>query len=805
MARHPFFLLSRLLLAALLALSACHRPDPADSDARLQAARRHFQQGDYEKARVDLRSALQAWSGNGAAWTLLGDTYLRLLRSEDALAAYRKAFELDAGNWRAGLRLGLLQLDRGQKEAVEAIVERLASVQPDTPASLILRARLAALRYDLDQALTLADRAGQKAPDVPDIAAVRADLHYRNGDIEQALHLAQQAWQAGGDEPSIRDGYLDLLLHLEQWDQAERILRKAIPRDPHNLDLRQRLVQVLLAQGRPDAAETFLRRTWQALPGSRRALALLTEFLVQQHGLERALAELERLQRAAKDGLWVGMERARLLRAAGRLDEAARVYEGLLQREKRTNPRLLLQDALADLRWRQGRTGEARRLVEQVLARSPRDPDALTVRARLALADQRPLDAITDLRTVLKARPADRGARYLLARAHLMNGEPILARENLLQVLAADPKDVDARLALARLERRTGHPAAARERLEKGWRAGQGDVRFAIELVRLHLAGHRPQDALAVARQVQQHHPQSALGYLLAGLALDHEGRRQRAVEELEKAVARQPDSLLALSALVSRLLAEQRYAEAGQRVTQALSRHPDDPLLHLLQGRIAQARGDLAAAEASFRRASTLRPDWSGAWLQLARVQARAGNREAAQHSFERGLQGDPHNYALRAGLAVLQERSGQRAAATRAYRRLLAENPHDVLAANNLALLLIRDPQGDADGKDLDRLLSVLATVDHPEIWDTRGWIELQRGHLTQAVNLLRRAVLESPHNGGFRYHLAKARLAQGDRKAARRHLAIALQHPADLEPDERADARQLLRSLDETTADH
>lgn len=120
--------------------------------------------------------------------------------------------------------------------------------------------------------------------------------------------------------------------------------------------------------------------------------------------------------------------------------------------------------------------------------------------------------------------------------------------------------------------------------------------------------------------------------------------------------------------------------------------------------------------------------------------------------------------------------------------YRSVLAESPKHVVAANNLAFLLA------CQKADLDEALELISTAiavrgEVPELVDTRAFVLLQRGDLQPAVRDLEKIVRDAPQST-YAYHLARAKLAAGQRQAAQDDWKLALKldlsedqiHPAE-----------------------
>jgi Flp pilus assembly protein TadD len=123
----------------------------------------------------------------------------------------------------------------------------------------------------------------------------------------------------------------------------------------------------------------------------------------------------------------------------------------------------------------------------------------------------------------------------------------------------------------------------------------------------------------------------------------------------------------------------------------------------------------------------------------------------------------------------------------------KIIDQDPDHIKSLNNLAWLL-RESDPLRAFKYAERALNL--TPDDPNILDTLGIIEINRGHGAQAVRYIRRALKIAPMNLTFRYHLAKAVAMNGDKEEAKTILKEIL------EPDnsffEMQQASSLLKEL-------
>src|SRR5262249_16450541 len=167
----------------------------------------------------------------------------------------------------------------------------------------------------------------------------------------------------------------------------------------------------------------------------------------------------------------------------------------------------------AALEIRGNRVAEAEALIGEVLAKNPRDNDALVLRASLALASHRPLDAITDLRAVLRDQPDSAPVLRTLARAHLENNEPDLAREQYRRAVEVDPGNKEVRNEYADYLIRAGDFEQARRLLEAVLAADPQNF-VALELqYRAQTSAGDVAAANETAAKVVKAYPDSPLGY----------------------------------------------------------------------------------------------------------------------------------------------------------------------------------------------------------------------------------------------------------------------------------------------------
>src|SRR5262249_16213045 len=150
-------------------------------------------------------------------------------------------------------------------------------------------------------------------------------------------------------------------------------------------------------------------------------------------------------------------------------------------------------------------------------------------------------------------------------------------------------------------------------------------------------------------------------------------------------------------------------------------------------------------------------------------------GEIPAAVLNLRRAVERNPENAAARSTLALVLEGSGETIGAERQYRTVLEQDPRNVVAMNNLAYLL-------SQRGSLDDALALAQRArglggEMLESSDAGGGVYLKMNKPEQAIEVFEPLVQKQPERSTFRYHLAMALLAKGERYPAAEQLRRAL----------------------------
>jgi tetratricopeptide (TPR) repeat protein len=745
--------------------------------SHLQRGQAYFDEGNYAKASIEFRNAMQIAPKDEKARLMAGSAAEHLGHVREALGLYQSVVDSSPLNAEASADLARVLIYGGASQRALDVIQPALARHPDDPVLLTLRAAAQLVLDKPAEAVADADRALKLAPTNEEAIEVRARIYRKAGDMAGATALVTAAVQRSPTSKSLREVLADIYLVANQLEQAEQQLRELVVLAPHDSGYRYQLASFYARGHKLDQAQRVLEDAVKALPDDAQIKLTLVDFISTQ----RTRAQGEKVLRdfIAREpqnyDLQLGL--GALLQRSGALSDATKVYGEVIQKEGTEPKGLVARDRVAGIDFAQGRIQDARNLLEEVLKKNPRDTDALLLRSRIALARNEPAGAIVDLRAVVRDQPQSAGVRQLLARAYLANGEPALAEEALHSAIDLAPTDTSLRVELAQLLIRTQKVDAAVSLLEQTVRAAPEDVAVRDALAHAYLEKRDYVAAGKAAEDLQTLRPKSAEGFYLAGLVAQGQNRLDDAQREFERALAVEPQVLDALSALAHLELARGQGTKALALVKSAVENQPPNAFSLNLLGELYLTQKDVASADDAFTRAIKLGPNWWVPYRSLAASRYSAKDTAGAIAAYQSGIKAVPTEQELVVELATLYQRLDRVDDAIACYETAYRQNPYAQQVANNLAMLLVTYK---SDRGSLDQARDMTAgfsSSSDGNLLDTNGWVHFKREEFAQALQVLERAAERSPDSKEIRYHLGMAELRAGMKDRARNDLQSAL----------------------------
>jgi predicted Zn-dependent protease len=521
-----------------------------------------------------------------------------------------------------------------------------------------------------------------------------------------------------------------------------------------------------------------LRQAIKDLPAERDLKLSLVQFLAQRRSREIAEMELGGMIAAAPDDSELRFALASFYQEGKEPPKAETVYKEVIAKYKLDPPGLTARDRMAAMRLMANDVQGASRLIDEVLAKSPRDDDALMMRGDISLSNKDPRAAIADLRAVLRDQPNAIGVLRSLARAHIANGEPAIAEETLRHAVETNPKDPALQLDLARLMAQVGKPEQAETIVAELVKQRPDDYDALDAQFRIALGMADLATAKSAADAIVALRPKLAIGYMYQGMLAETGKHNEDALRLYSRAADLQPNTAEPLEAVVRLLANMNRQPEAIRRLDGLSTKFPNDSFALSIKGELLLRSNRIAEARDAFNLAIKRTPKWWVPYRGLANAHLVAKDGPALAIETLRDAKAVvDETQELSMQLASLLEQTGKIDEAIGEYEELIHRYPLSDVAANNLAMLLATYRKDPASLDRAKELSARFADSSNASYLDTYGWVLFKRGDAANSVPALTRVVAKAPDAVVARYHLGMAQSLAGDSSGARDNLQRAV----------------------------
>jgi len=278
----------KMLRQKLVSVKAGNVPVQAPSQGELQKLINHYQNGLYGDAEALALSITQQFPDHSFSWKILGGIYKALGRMADALAAGKKAVELDPVDNQAHNSLGVILEDLGRFEEAEASYKEAISLKPNDCGT----------HYNLGNAMRkllkfeeAAAAYRQAIAVMPDYAEAHSNLGITLQELGRLDASEASCRQAIAITPDYADAHYNLgntLKELGNVEESEACYKQAVTLKPDYAEAHNNLGGALKELGRMEKSEASLRQ----------AIALKPDYAEAHSNLGNTLQEIGRIDEA---------------------------------------------------------------------------------------------------------------------------------------------------------------------------------------------------------------------------------------------------------------------------------------------------------------------------------------------------------------------------------------------------------------------------------------------------------------------------------------------------------------------------
>ncbi len=746
------------VLALWLLASGCQTMEQK-RDNFFRQGKELYEKGDYVRARLQLKNALQIDPKFAPAVLWLAKTELKLENPRGAFGFLNQAVELDPKLIEARIMLAQIYIGAKKFDEAKAQLQHVFQQEPKNLDALLLSATMNFLQGKTAEAKAGVEEIKGLDPKKYEVYLLGAQMEASQKNLAGAAQILDEGLKVITDRKELFLARAAVADAMNQPAEAEGYLQEAIKVAPKDTNLRAQLARLYVRTKEVAKAEEILRQQLSIEPDNEKHVVELSRFLVALNRPKEAEKELTAFLDTHPDNNNARFALAEFYLSQRQEAKSLATLQAIVDRAPTDPAALQAKSRMAAIHANRGRLPEAEKLVSEVLKENPKDMVATRTMGLLALAKKDGLNAVSNFRLLVQDQPQNPEARLLLARAHLLNKEKEQAREQAKKALELKPDYLDARNFLYGTYLQDKDYKGAIDTIQSYLRYNDKDLYNLAALGEVYAIKGDFAAAQAAYKKITSVDPKNPLGYFeLARLELKQK-KPDAAIPFLNEALARNPAFLPALQALTAIYLEKNQAPKAVEAVKKSLAQVPDNPTLLQMMGELSLLQKKPQEAIPYLEKALTRNPRQLAALrlVVLAYQQSPDQDKVAEELAKKAGDPQQPPFYSL--AQAMYYEGLKDYPKAMEVYTNMIERNLFATLARNNLAYLLVnRLPSPENNQRALKLVTEALEDApEDPNILDTKGWILFQLGDLRQAESYLRQATEIAPENPVIRYHLA------------------------------------------------
>jgi putative PEP-CTERM system TPR-repeat lipoprotein len=555
--------------------------------------------------------------------------YINITRGKfpEAKAEIDAAEKNAPGNLLVTYTRALYEFSQGKYQAAQDSLQRVLKVAPDHMPSILLSGASELNLGSIEQAELHLQRYLNSNPNDVYARKLLAQAQLKSAQPADAVNTLAPALKSAADDPQLLALAGESYMQVHDFDKASAYLEKATALAPKAASLRTSLGLSKLAQGDKAAGLSELEMATSLDPKSGHATMALVQTEMSLKHYDKALAAVEALEKQQPDNPQVltlkgavYMVKGDIPAARAALDKAVALqptfmpavqnlarldlvekkpevakqrYEKVLQKEKDNADAMR---ALGELALMQNNPEEATSWFEKASNANPNAVGPAITLGRHYLRIGQTQKALTLARKFQTANPTNPQLLELLGQAKVANKDLNGALETYSQLVNLAPKSAVPHLRLAGVHVMMQNNTAAAEDLKRAVELQPDMIQARLAQVELAVRMGRPDDALAMARQIQKINDKSPIGYATEGDVLMTQKKPAQALPAYDKALALAKAPQILVKSLQA-MTQTGKGKEAQARAAQWLKDHPDDVLIGMYVAENELAAKDYKAA----------------------------------------------------------------------------------------------------------------------------------------------------------------------------------------------------------------
>lgn len=524
-----------------------------------------YAQNQRDQAFAEINRAIELDPKRVESYLSLARFYIVVNDRAKAESTFQRAISVNGNSGLAHTEYGKYLVQQNRQAEAEVELSKAVAVDPSNRTSRFVLASFYLINKQLDKAEVAYKALADLDKDKPEGQAVLADFYSSINRLDEAVAIYQNIL---GQSPDFTQGRYRLgEIMLMRGDtagamaQVDEVLKK---------DQKDRQALLLRARVRAQTGETNdllaavedLKEVLVQEPNSRAGLYFIAQANFNLGNMDQARGFAGDLERNYPDYIPAKLMQVQISLATGETKLAQRLATELIDRVNQATPdRNSSPQMLAEVRMKaylsrgsaaleQGNTAAARKDFMMARDVAPRDTYAYINLASVALAENKPDEAIGFYENALAIESTNFNALSGLIRLHARNNEIGKAHARLDQVLGSYPANASLHYLKAQAYGFERNSAQAEAELRKTLEIDPNYIAAYSALGALFVNTKQADRAIAEYQKIVERRPDNAAAYTMIGMLDDSRQNYDAAAESYKKALGKDQNSTIAANNL---------------------------------------------------------------------------------------------------------------------------------------------------------------------------------------------------------------------------------------------------------------
>ena len=586
------------LFVTLLILSAC-TSDETRKKNYFQKGMIFFEKGEFEKADLEFRNALQISPSFADAYYMIGKVKLNQHIFKEAYINFVKAEKIDPDHMQVKLELAKIYHAAGRfDEAIEKI-EIFLEKHPDNHDAQLLKGSLMIAKGKFSEAIIFFKGLMEQGYPHPEIFLNLAASYKGIKDWKSCEDILTTGIKEHPESGILYAALSDLYVNSRQINKAVTILEQGIKTSEKSIQLSVLLAKIYMGLNRVDQAVTILENIIQSeSPGSVKEMNLPKTALAD---IYMAVGETVQAEKLLTQVLENDPENSDAQFINGRLNlfrdntaESIKAFEKVIK----SKPGFMKGHIqLAVSLVKEGNLKRAEVVLWKAAHINPHWSEPVKFHARVLFMQKEYQKAKDQLKEYIKKNPNDLSVINELGDLFVLLKEMDQAEIQYREVIQKSPQNIAGYLRLTKVLERANRKDDALKTLEKGYENNPDSKIIGEALVHYHISEKQYSRADELVQKLMDKHPDDPFVFNLAGKAFAAKKDFSNAEKAFLQSVLLAPEWKKPRGNLAQLYLTRGMKKEIIGKFRQELKNHPENPLcysslahLYLQTGNIQEA-----------------------------------------------------------------------------------------------------------------------------------------------------------------------------------------------------------------------